>query len=170
MIMSELDILCYPDQKLRTKAKPVSDIDDTVRTLIDDMLLTMHQERGIGLAATQVNVHQQVIVMDLSEAQNEPLHFINPKILEREGEMESQEGCLSIPHIFETIKRSRFVKVSALNKDGEPFEMEAEDLLAVCIQHEVEHLEGKLFIDKLSPLKRQLIRKKMAKQKKVPLL
>jgi len=161
--MSLLDILIFPDKRLRTVAAPVEQFDDALQQLIDDMFETMYDAPGIGLAATQINVHQQVVVMDLSEAKNEPQVFINPVILKESGTEEMQEGCLSIPGIYETIQRSETVTVEALDRHGKKYTLEADDLLAVCIQHEVDHLQGKMFVDYLSPLKKNRIRKKMEK-------
>lgn len=162
--MAILDILHYPDPRLRTKAEPVSDVDDGVRTLVDDMFETMYEAPGIGLAATQVNVHRRVIVIDISEDRSEPLCLINPEILEREGEEQMDEGCLSVPGYYETVTRAERIRFRALDRNGSPFERAAEGLLAVCIQHEIDHLDGKLFVDYLSNLKRQRIRKKLEKE------
>ncbi|MCU7946553.1 MAG: peptide deformylase [Candidatus Thiodiazotropha sp. (ex Cardiolucina cf. quadrata)] len=162
--MAILDILHFPDPRLRNKAKPVALVDDSIRRLIDDMLETMYQAPGIGLAATQVNVAKRVVVIDLSEEKDQPLCLINPEILEKDGEEQMEEGCLSVPGVYETVKRANHIRLRALGRDGIPFEMEADDLLAVCIQHELDHLEGKLFVDYLSSLKRQRIRKKLEKE------
>ncbi len=162
--MARLNILHYPDPRLRQPARPVETVDDRIRTLVDDMLETMYAAPGIGLAATQVNVRKRVVVMDVSEEKNRPLAFINPTLLEREGESESEEGCLSVPGFYETVRRAERVRVGALDRDGEPFELDASGLLAVCIQHEIDHLDGKLFVDYLSVLKRDRIRKKLEKQ------
>ena len=164
--MAILNILHFPDDRLRTKAKPVAEVTDKHRQLIKDMLETMYDAPGIGLAATQINVHEQILVIDISEEKNEPIVLINPEILEKEGDQEFDEGCLSVPGIYETLHRAEKVRVKALNKDGESFEMNAEGLLAVCIQHEMDHLQGKLFVDYLSQLKKQRIRKKLEKQQK----
>jgi peptide deformylase len=164
--MALLNILEYPDERLRVKAKPVETVDDVIRALIDDMLETMYTAPGVGLAAPQVNVAKRLIVMDISEERNAPQVFINPEILAREGEEESEEGCLSVPGIFEKVRRAARVKVRALDRDGKPFEMEADKLLAVCVQHEVDHLDGKLFVDYLSPLKRQRARKRLEKARR----
>ncbi len=161
--MSILTILEFPDKRLRAKARPVDTVDDDVRTLVDDMLETMYEAKGVGLAATQVNVQKRVIVIDISEEKNDPLYLINPEILEKEGVEESEEGCLSVPGFFEKVTRAEQIKVRALDKNGESFEMEAGELLAVCIQHEIDHLEGKLFVDYLSPLKRKRIQTKLEK-------
>jgi peptide deformylase len=159
-----LDILEYPDPRLRTLAKPVDAVTDEIRTLIDDMFETMYDAPGIGLAASQVNVHQQIIVMDLSEDNSEPRVFINPKIEVLDGDLESmQEGCLSVPGFYEDVERIEHCFIKALDRNGEAFEIEARGLLAVCIQHEMDHLNGKLFVDYLSSLKRTRIRKKLEK-------
>ena len=162
--MAILDILHFPDPRLRNKAKPVAQVDDSIRRLIDDMLETMYQAPGIGLAATQVNVAQRIVVIDISEERNDPLCLINPQILEKQGTEEMEEGCLSVPGVFELVSRAVQIRVCALDRKGDTFEMEAEGLLAVCIQHELDHLEGKLFVDYLSSLKRQRIRKKLEKE------
>ncbi|MBZ0335390.1 peptide deformylase [Marinobacter sp. JH2] len=159
-----LDILEYPDPRLRTIAKPVDEVTDEIRTLIDDMFETMYDAPGIGLAATQVNVHKQIIVMDLSEDKSEPRVFINPKVDVLDGDLEAmQEGCLSVPGFYEDVKRIEHVRITAKDRDGEEFVIEATGLLAVCIQHEMDHLNGKLFVDYLSSLKRNRIRKKLEK-------
>lgn len=162
-VVSLLDILYYPDPQLRTSAKEVQNVDGKVAKLIDDMFATMYEAPGIGLAATQVNVHQQVFVIDVSEENDTPLAFVNPTIVMAEGMAEMQEGCLSIPGVYETIKRPSEVRIAALDREGNPFEMDADGLLAVCIQHEIDHLQGKLFVDYLSTLKRNRIRKKLEK-------
>ena len=165
--MAKLTILEYPDPRLRTRAVPVATVDDRVRRLIDDMLETMYAAPGVGLAATQVNVHQRVLVADVSKEQDEPMVFINPEIIEREGKTEAEEGCLSVPGIFDKLStRSARIVVRALGRDGRPFEIEADGLLAVCIQHEMDHLEGKLFVDYLSELKRTRIRRKLEKERR----
>ena len=164
--MAILDILHFPDPRLRTRAQEVDSVDDQVRSLVDDMLETMYQAPGIGLAATQVDVHRRVVVIDVSEHQDAPQVFINPEILSREGVEETDEGCLSVPGIYERVQRAECIRVRALNRDGKSFELDADDLLAVCIQHEIDHLDGKLFVDYLSPLKRQRIRKKLEKQRR----
>jgi peptide deformylase len=162
--MAVLDILEFPDPRLRTRAKPVEQVTDSTRALIDDMLETMYQAPGIGLAATQVNVHQRVLVIDLSEEHCEPQVFINPEITVLEPELgEYDEGCLSVPGFYETVRRPRRVAVTALDRQGEAFTRELDGLPAICLQHEVDHLDGKLFVDYLSPLKRQRIRKKLEK-------
>ena len=161
--MSILTVLEFPDKRLRTKAKEVAVFDQAIKTLVDDMLETMYEAKGVGLAATQINVHQRVIVIDVSEEKDAPLCLINPEIIEKEGVEESEEGCLSVPGFFENIKRADHVKIKAQDKEGKPFEMEAGELLSVCIQHEMDHLEGKLFVDYLSPLKRRRIKAKLNK-------
>lgn len=161
--MAILPILHYPDPRLRNKALPVEGVDAVVRTLLDDMLETMYKAPGIGLAAPQVNISKRVIVIDLSEERNQPLYLVNPEILSQRGETQVEEGCLSVPYIYEPVDRAEWVKVRALGRDGQAFEMEAEGLLAVCIQHEIDHLEGKLFVDYLSEIKRSRIRKKLEK-------
>ena len=164
--MSILAILKFPDERLRTRAKPVVMVTDETRKIVDDMLETMYGAPGIGLAATQVNIHQQIVVLDVSEEKNEPLCLINPVIVSKDGIEEYEEGCLSVPGIYETVERAEHIKMKALNRDGEVFELETDGLLAICIQHELDHLQGKLFVDYLSPLKRNRIRKKMEKQQK----
>jgi len=161
--VSVLNILEFPDPRLRTKAAPVDSVDDGIRQIADDMLETMYTAKGVGLAATQVNVHKRIIVIDVSEEKNTPLFLINPEILDQEGAEESEEGCLSVPGFFENVRRAQKVTLQALNRDGERFELDAEGFLAVCIQHEMDHLEGKLFVDYLTPLKRQRIKKKLEK-------
>jgi len=159
-----LEILEYPDPRLRTIARPVNEVTDDIRKLIDDMFETMYDAPGIGLAATQVNVHKQIIVMDLSEDKSEPRVFINPEVEVLEGDYEPmQEGCLSVPGFYEDVERIEHCRVRALDRNGEPFEIEARGLLAVCIQHEMDHLNGKLFVDYLSALKRNRIKKKLEK-------
>jgi peptide deformylase len=162
-LLSILTILEFPDERLRKKAAVVKSVDDAVRKLADDMLETMYQSRGVGLAATQVDVHQRVIVLDVSEDKSAPLYLINPEIIAKDGVEESEEGCLSVPGFFEKVRRAEHIKVRALNRDGQAFEFDARDLLAVCVQHEMDHLDGKLFVDYLSPLKRQRIKKKLEK-------
>jgi peptide deformylase len=165
--MAKLTILEYPDPRLRTRAAPVAAVDDGIRTLIADMLETMYAAPGVGLAATQVNVHKRVLVVDVSQDQAQPLALVNPEIVEREGTTEAEEGCLSVPGIFDKLSaRSARIVVRALGRDGRPFELEAEGLLAICIQHEMDHLEGKLFVDYLSELKRTRIRKKLEKERR----
>ena len=162
--MAVLTVVTFPDERLRTVAKPVATVDATIQTLIADMFETMKEERGIGLAATQVDVHKQVIVMDVSEAQDEPRVFINPKIIAKEGVMINEEGCLSVPGNYAKVERAERITVEALNEKGDTFILEADGLLAICIQHEMDHLAGKLFVDYLSPLKRQRIMKKLEKE------
>ncbi|GAA0415292.1 peptide deformylase [Cocleimonas flava] len=161
--MAILDILRFPDKRLRTKAVPVTEVTDGIRAFVDDMFETMYEAPGIGLAATQVNVHQQIVVVDVSEEKNEPLCLINPEILHGEGEEICEEGCLSVPEYYAEVKRSESITVKALDRDGKEFELNADGLLAVCIQHELDHLKGKLFVDYLSPLKQQRLRKKFEK-------
>jgi peptide deformylase len=166
--MAILEILEYPDKRLRTIAKPVTEVTDNIRKIIDDMFDTMYEAPGIGLAASQVNVHQRIVTMDLSEDKSEPLVFINPEVTVLDGELESmQEGCLSVPGFYEDVTRIEHCLVKALDRDGKPFELEARGLLAVCIQHELDHLEGKLMVDYLSPLKRNRIKSKLEKQHKL---
>jgi len=165
--MALLPILRYPDPRLHTKAKPVAVVDYRIRQLAADMAETMYEAPGIGLAATQVNVHEQLIVIDVSEDKSKLLTLINPQILARDGECEGEEGCLSVPGIYETVKRSQKVKVRALGLDGKPFELEAEDLLAVCVQHEMDHLQGKVFVEYLSMLKQNRIKAKLAKKARI---
>jgi peptide deformylase len=163
--MAILNILEFPDPRLRTIAKPVTEVDDALRQLIDDMFETMYDAPGIGLAATQVNVHKRVVVMDISEEKNEPRVFINPEIESLTQETDQyQEGCLSVPGFFENVERPQVIKIKALDRDGQPYELIAEGLLAICIQHECDHLNGKLFVDYLSTLKRDRIKKKLEKQ------
>jgi peptide deformylase len=162
--MALLNILEYPDPRLRTRARPVTAVTDATRKLIDDMFETMYAAPGIGLAATQVDVHQRIIVIDVSDSRDEPLVLINPEIELLRGEVETEEGCLSVPGFYEPVMRVDEIAVTALNRNGESFKMTASGLLAVCIKQECDHLEGKLFVDYLSNLKRQRIRKKLEKQ------
>ena len=162
--MAILDVLSFPDERLRTVAKPVEEVNDEIKQLVSDMFETMKDENGIGLAATQVNRHVQVVVMDVSEDQNEPRVFINPEIIRKDGSTISEEGCLSVPGNYAKVERAEAITVKAIDQNGESFELDAEGLLAICIQHELDHLKGKLFIDYLSPLKRQRIRKKLEKE------
>ena len=164
--MAILTILEFPDERLRKKAKPVESVDAKTRQLVEDMLETMYAAPGIGLAATQVNIQKRILVLDISEEKNDPLALINPEILSKEGQEESDEGCLSVPGVFEKVKRAEKIRIKALDRDGNTLEMDADGLLAVCIQHEMDHLEGKLFVDYLSPLKRQLARKKVKKEQR----
>jgi peptide deformylase len=163
--MAILEILHYPDPRLRNRARKIKQVDDSIRRLADNMLATMYDAPGIGLAATQVNVAKRLVVIDISEDKSEPLVFINPELSPLGELLEAEEGCLSVPGIYENVLRPERVTVRALGRDGEPFELQAEGLLAVCIQHEVDHLEGKLFVDYLSRLKQQRIRKKALKQR-----
>jgi len=156
-----LNILEYPDPRLRLRAKPVAAVDDEIRQLIDNMLETMYDAPGIGLAASQVNVRKRVIVVDVSENKDAPHAFVNPELTLSGGLVEANEGCLSVPDVYEPVTRREQAKIKALNRNGEPFELEAEGLLAVCVQHECDHLDGKLFVDYLSNLKRARIRKKL---------
>jgi len=164
--MSILNILHYPDERLRTRAEAVHEVDDDIRSIIDDMFETMYEAPGIGLAATQANVHKQIIVIDTSEDKSQPLCLINPEILSKSGEQEMDEGCLSVPGVYASVQRCENIRVKALDRDGNTFEMDAQGLLAVCIQHEMDHLAGKLFVDYLSPMKQQRIKKKLTKQQK----
>ena len=163
--MALLQILEYPDPRLRTKAQAVTHVDDRIRRLVDDMLETMYAAPGIGLAASQVNVHQRIIVVDVSEARDTPYVFINPLLELQGGAQEAEEGCLSVPGFYETVTRAESIRVKALDRRGEAFDLNADGMLAVCIQHECDHLEGRLFVDYLSALKRQRIRKKLEKQR-----
>jgi peptide deformylase len=167
--MALLPILEFPDPRLRTKAVPVDPArlaDPALQRLFDDMFETMYEAPGIGLAASQVDVHQRFMVIDVSEEKDQPMVFVNPEIVSREGEQVYQEGCLSVPGIFADVTRADAITVAALDRAGKPFELSVDGLLAVCIQHEMDHLEGKLFVDYLSPLKREMVRKKLAKQRK----
>lgn len=164
--MAILDILNYPDPRLYTIAKPVKEVDATIRRLIDDMAETMYAAPGIGLAATQVNVHQQVIVIDISEDKQNLQVFINPKLVSKSGTQDFEEGCLSVPGIYDTVTRAEKITVEALDRDGKSFRLEAEGLLAVCIQHEMDHLQGKVFVDYLSQLKQVRIKNKMKKRQR----
>lgn len=165
--MAKLEVLRFPDERLRTVAQPVPEVNDEVRKIVQDMKETMYDENGIGLAATQVNIHQRIVVIDVSEERNEPRVLINPEITEKNGSTVSEEGCLSVPYAYAKVDRAEHIKVTALNEQGEQFEYEADGLLAICTQHELDHLAGKLFIDYLSPLKRQRIRKKLEKEAKL---
>ena len=164
--MALLQILHFPDPRLRKKAVPVDEVNDQIRQTVEDMFETMYDAPGIGLAATQVDIQKQIIVIDVSEKHTEPLCLINPEIIAKDGEEEMQEGCLSVPGIFENVQRYENITVRALDKDGREYTRDADGLLAVCIQHEMDHLDGKLFVDYLSPLKMQRIKKKMLKLKK----
>lgn len=166
--MAQLEILQFPDPRLRTVAAPVAEVDDRIQQLVDDMFDTMYAAPGIGLAATQVNVHEQVVVIDISEDKSQPLVFINPQItILDETLFDYEEGCLSVPGFYEAVTRPRHIRVTALDREGKEFTMEPEGLLAVCIQHEKDHLLGKLFVDYISNMKRQRIRKKLEKQQRV---
>jgi peptide deformylase len=164
--MSRMPILRYPDPRLYKKAEPIRQVDEGVRKLVDDMAQTMYAAPGVGLAATQVDVHKRVIVIDTSDTKDQLLVLINPEIVRREGEQFLEEGCLSLPGVYEPVERSLSIRVKALGRDGKPFEIEARDLLAVCIQHEMDHLEGKVFVDYLSRLKRERIKARLQKQLK----
>lgn len=163
--MSRLTILEFPDPRLRRVARPVDAVTERERQLGADMLETMYAARGIGLAATQVNEAIRMLVLDLSETQDEPRVFINPEILDRVGSQTCEEGCLSVPGVYAEVDRAERIRVRALGLDGEPFELDADGLLAVCIQHEIDHLDGKVFVDYLSPLKRRMVEKRLKKQK-----
>ena len=162
--MARLSILEYPDPRLRIKADPVTKVDAEIRTLISDMLETMYAAPGIGLAAIQVNVSKRILVVDVSEGRNDPCCLINPEIVSAEGKISGEEGCLSVPEVYDVVERAEWIKVRSLDRNGEKIEFEAEQLLAVCIQHEIDHLDGKLFVDYLSELKRQRLRKKALKK------
>jgi peptide deformylase len=165
--MAVLEILEFPDPRLRTEAKMVAQVSSTTRTLIDDMFETMYAAPGIGLAATQINVHERILVIDISEEQDQPQVFINPQLTILDTELgEYDEGCLSVPGFYETVNRPKKVEVTALDRSGEAFTKELNGLLAICLQHEIDHLDGKLFVDYLSPLKRQRIRKKLEKSQR----
>ncbi len=165
--MSVLQILHFPDDRLRIVAKPVKEVNAEIQQIVDDMFETMYAEEGIGLAATQVNIHQRIIVIDVTDDKSQQLVLINPELLEQSGETGIEEGCLSIPDQRGLVPRAANVKIRALDRNGESFELEAGELLAICIQHEMDHLIGKLFVDYLSPLKRQRIRQKMEKLAKL---
>jgi peptide deformylase len=164
--MALLTILEFPDPRLRTRAQPVEQVDAALRQFIDDMFETMYAAPGIGLAATQVNVAKRLLVLDISERRNEPLVLINPEIADREGVEETEEGCLSVPGVYDKVTRAERIRVRALDRDGKQLDFEAAGLLAVCIQHEIDHLDGKLFVDYLSELKRTRIRRKLEKERK----
>ncbi len=164
--MALLDILHYPDPRLRIRAEPVAQVDDAIRQLAADMLETMYDAPGIGLAATQVNVHRRLIVLDVSEAHDNPLCLVNPQILSTDGEEEMEEGCLSVPGVYDLVNRAERIRVRALDLEGAPLELDADGLLAVCIQHEIDHLDGKLFVDYLSRLKRDRIRKRLDRRQR----
>jgi peptide deformylase len=160
-------ILHYPDPRLRQVAQPVATVDDEIRRLLDDMAETMYAAPGIGLAAVQINVALRVVVIDLSETRNALQVFINPEIIERDGKQVFEEGCLSVPGIFDEVERAQHIRLRALHRDGQPFELEAVGLVATCIQHEIDHLDGKVFVDYLSRLKQTRIRKKLEKQERL---
>ncbi len=164
--MAKLTILEFPDPRLRTKAKPVESVDDELNSLIDDMFETMYDAPGIGLAATQVDVHKRLLVADVTADRSDPQALINPVIIEKDGVTVTEEGCLSVPGYYEEVERAEHIRVRFINRKGDEVEMEAEGLLAVCIQHEMDHLEGKLFVDYLSEAKRQRIRKRLVKDKR----
>lgn len=164
--MSLLNILHYPDERLHKVAAPVNEVDDSVRTLVDDMAETMYAARGIGLAAIQVNVQKRVVVIDISEGRNELRVLINPEIIRKDGETSYEEGCLSVPGIYDLVTRAETVTVTALDRDGKPFEVDADGLLAICLQHEIDHLDGKVFVQYLSQLKQKRIRSKLQKQER----
>ncbi|GKW05469.1 peptide deformylase [Pectobacterium carotovorum subsp. carotovorum] len=161
--MSVLQVLHFPDERLRITAQPVKEVNADIQRIVDDMFDTMYEEEGIGLAATQVDIHQRIIVIDVSEERDQRLVLINPELIEKSGDTGIEEGCLSIPETRALVPRAEYVKVRALDREGKAFELEASELLAICIQHEMDHLVGKLFIDYLSPLKRQRIRQKLEK-------
>lgn len=165
--MALLQILKYPDSRLHTVAEPVLRVDAAIRSLVDDMAETMYAAPGIGLAATQVNVHKQVIVMDISESKDQLLVLINPEIVDSSGQIECEEGCLSVPGIYEKVSRAAEICVRALDRDGNLFEFDASGLLAVCVQHEMDHLKGKVFVEYLSPLKQERIVKKLRKAERL---
>ena len=165
--MSQLTVLKYPDERLRKVAEPVATVDDALRATVDDMFETMYESQGVGLAATQVDVHKRLFVADCSEDQNEPLVFINPEITKAEGHFTNDEGCLSFPGVYAKVERAERITVEALDRNGEKFSLDEEGLLAICIQHELDHLNGKLFVDYLSPLKQNRIRKKLEKEQRI---
>ncbi|AXT44967.1 MULTISPECIES: peptide deformylase [Chromobacterium] len=164
--MALLNILHYPDERLHTVAKPVEVFDEALQTQIDNMFETMYEAKGIGLAATQVDFHRRLVVMDISEERNERRVFINPEILSKDGETVYEEGCLSVPGIYDKVTRAEHVKVRALDRNGKPFELEADGLLAICIQHEIDHLDGKVFVEYLSQMKQTRIKSKLKKREK----
>ncbi|MCP1288606.1 MULTISPECIES: peptide deformylase [Chromobacterium] len=164
--MALLNILHYPDERLHTVAKPVEVFDEALQIQIDNMFETMYEAKGIGLAATQVDFHHRLVVMDISEERNERRVFINPEILSKDGETEYEEGCLSVPGIYDKVTRAERVKVRALDRNGKPFELEADGLLAICIQHEIDHLDGKVFVEYLSQMKQTRIKTKLKKREK----
>jgi peptide deformylase len=164
--MTILNVLRFPDQRLRTVAKHVTEITKDTQIFIDDMIETMYDEQGVGLAATQVDVHQRIVVIDCSQEHDTPIVMINPEIIKREGSMMNEEGCLSVPGIYASVERAEHITAKALDRDGNTFEFDASELLAICVQHELDHLMGKVFVDHLSPLKRQRITKKLEKEAK----
>lgn len=164
--MSVLTVLTFPDDRLRTVAKPVSKVTPEIQKIVDDMLETMYAEEGIGLAATQVDIHLRIVVIDISESRNQPMVLINPEIIEKRGDDGIEEGCLSVPEARALVPRASEVTVKALDRNGQPYQFEANEILAICVQHELDHLQGKLFIDYLSPLKRQRIKQKLEKIKR----
>ena len=168
--MAVLEILEFPDPRLRTEAKPVKEVSSATRSLIDNMFETMYAAPGIGLAANQVNVLKRVIVIDISQHKDQPLCLINPELISSSGIQKCEEGCLSVPGIYADVERASEIRVSAMDRNGEPFELDADEMLAVCIQHEMDHLEGKLFVDYLSLLKRQRVRKKLEKQQRAEVI
>ncbi len=165
--MAILEILEIPDARLRTIARPVEAFDDELRQLIEDMTETMYDAKGIGLAATQVDVHRRLLVLDVSESQDQPRVYINPEIIESEGSETCEEGCLSVPGIYAEVSRAEKVRVTAQNPDGSSFEENLDGMHAICLQHEMDHLDGKLFVDYLSPLKQRMVTKKLQKQRKI---
>jgi peptide deformylase len=164
--MALLEILHFPDPRLRTRAQPVAQVDAEVVRIIEDMFETMYSAQGVGLAASQVNIHRRILVMDVSDKRDQPLCLINPEIVKQSGIERSTEGCLSVPGIFEPVERAQNITINALDRHGHAFTLDADNLLAVCIQHEMDHLEGRLFVDYLSPLKRERIRKKLEKSRR----
>lgn len=164
--MAVLNVLRFPDERLRTVAKPVTEFNPQLQTTIDDMFETMDVEKGVGLAATQVNIHMRLVVIDVSSERDNPIVLINPEIIAQSGSEISEEGCLSVPECYAKVQRAEKVTVKALDRNGEEFTLDGEELLSVCIQHEIDHLDGKLFVDYLSPLKRNRIRKKLEKEAK----
>ncbi|MDX1304281.1 peptide deformylase [Photobacterium sp.] len=165
--MSVLQVLIFPDERLRTVAKPVEAVTPEIQKIVDDMLETMYDEEGIGLAATQVDIHQRIVVIDISEERDQPMVLINPEITDKRGDDGIEEGCLSVPGARALVSRAAEVTVKALDRDGNEFSFDADDLLAICVQHELDHLAGKLFVDYLSPLKRQRIKQKLEKLKRI---
>ena len=162
--MAVLDVLRFPDERLRTVAKEITEVNDEIKALVEDMFETMYDENGVGLAATQVDRHVRMFVLDVSQDGDEPYVFINPEIIAKEGSMLNEEGCLSLPHCYAKVERAEKVTMKALDKNGNEFTKEAEGLMAICMQHELDHLDGKLFVDHLSPLKRERIKKKLEKE------